>query len=481
MWEPLAAKPSKSASLGQVEFAVEPGWLCSAHARRRYQKSPPKKTTRSFVAFSTRIARDVSPEFMTTAPSPARFKAGFSWPRRVTPAERRTLLAGSLGWMLDAFDVYLFSLVLAHLMRDFGMSEALGGLLNSLTLVASAIGGFLFGLIADRVGRTRSLMASILIYSVASGACGLSNTVVQLGIFRFVLGLGMGGEWSTGAALVAETWPAEHRGKALGLMQSTYAIGEMLAVAVVAFVLPRFGWRCVFFVGILPALLIVWIQRRVPEPPIWREKARAQTASSSLRRMWRKDLRRNGVFATAMNASSMFGYWGLFTWIPAYLSLPVDQGGRGLGLVKTTAWLIVMGIGKWLGYTVFGFSADAFGRRKSYVAYLMIAAVLVPVYGLTRTPTWLLVLGPLVAFFGTGFFSGFGAIVSELFPTEIRATAMGTSYNIGRGTSAVAPFAIGLLAHRFGLGPSFLLLAGAFFLAGMLALALPETKGKQLE
>lgn len=423
----------------------------------------------------------MSPESTAAVSSNARIKARFLWPRQITTAERRTLLAGSFGWMLDAFDVYLYSLILAHLMRHFGMSEALGGLLNSLTLVASAIGGFLFGLIADRMGRTRSLIASILIYSVASGACGLSDTVTQLAIFRFILGLGMGGEWSTGAALVAETWPPEHRGKALGLMQSTYALGEMLAVGVVALVLPRFGWRYVFFVGILPALLIVWIQRRVPEPAIWKARTRRHSASGSLRLMWCKDLRRNGAVATAMNAFSMFGYWGLFTWIPAYLSLPVSQGGRGLSLVKTTAWLIVMGIGKWLGYTAFGFSADALGRRKSYVAYLMIAALLVPVYGVTRTPAWLLILGPFVAFFGTGFFSGFGAIVSELFPTEIRATAMGTSYNIGRGMSAGAPFAIGLLAHRAGLGLSFLLVAGAFFLAALLALALPETKGKQLE
>ena len=383
--------------------------------------------------------------------------------------------------MLDAFDVALYSLVLAHLMRDFGMTEAVGGLLNSLTLIASALGGFLFGFVADRIGRTRSLMATILIYSVASGACGLSNTVVELAIFRFILGLGMGGEWSTGAALVAETWPAEHRGKALGFMQSSYAIGEMIAAGIVGFLLPRFGWRSVFFVGVLPALLVFWIQRRVPEPAIWKEKARRQGVSEALRRMWRKDLRRNGAIATAMNACTMFGYWGLFTWIPAYLALPVSEGGRGLGLMKTTAWLIVMGVGKWLGYTIFGFSADAFGRRKSYVAYLLIATILVPIYALTHTPLWLLVLGPLVAFFGTGYFSGFGAIVSELFPTEIRATAMGTSYNVGRGFSALAPVTIGLLANRFGLGPSFFLLAGAFFLAAMLALALPETKGKQLE
>lgn len=414
---------------------------------------------------------------------PTRKILGLEWPRDVTLAERRSLTAGGLGWMLDAFDVSLYSLVLAHLMRDFGMSQAMGGLLNSLTLVASAIGGFLFGLIADRVGRTRALIASILIYSLASGACGLSDTVVQLAIFRFILGLGMGGEWTTGAALIAETWPAEHRGKALGVMQSTYAIGEMIAAGVVGLMLPRFGWRPVFFVGILPAVVAIWIQRRVPEPEIWKARigTSARTVGESLRLLWRKDLRRNGILATAMNACGMFGYWGLFTWIPVYLSLPIEQGGRGLSLMKTTTWLIVMGVGKWLGYMLFGFSADAFGRRKSYVAYLLIAAALVPIYGLSRSPFWLLILGPLVAFFGTGFFSGFGAITAELFPTEIRATAMGTCYNIGRGVSAAAPLTIGLLAHKFGLGRSFFILAAAFLLGAVLALALPETKGKQLE
>ena len=424
-----------------------------------------------------------SPTNQATAMRPTRKILGLEWPRDVTLAERRSLTAGGLGWMLDAFDVSLYSLVLAHLMRDFGMSQALGGFLNSLTLVASAIGGFLFGLIADRVGRTRALIASILIYSLASGACGLSDTVVQLAIFRFILGLGMGGEWTTGAALIAETWPAEHRGKALGVMQSTYAIGEIVAAVVVGLMLPRFEWRPVFFVGILPALVAIWIQRRVPEPEIWKARigARARTIGESLRLLWRKDLRRNGILATAMNACGMFGYWGLFTWIPVYLSLPIAQGGRGLSLMKTTTWLIVMGMGKWLGYTLFGFSADAFGRRKSYAAYLLIAATLVPIYGLSSSPAWLLVLGPLVAFFGTGYFSGFGAITAELFPTEIRATAMGVCYNIGRGISALAPLTIGLLAHRFGLGKSFFILAAAFLMGAVLALALPETKGKQLE
>jgi MFS family permease len=404
------------------------------------------------------------------------------WPQYVTAAERRSLVAGGLGWMLDAMDVMLYSMVLAHLMRDLGMSKAEGGLLNSLTLLASAIGGLAFGFLADRVGRTRALMASILVYSVASGACGLSQTIVQLAICRFILGLGMGGEWTTGAALIAETWPPEHRAKALGLMQSTWAIGEMIAAGVVALVLPSLGWRAVFFVGILPALVVFWIRRDVPESEIWlRRQATRSTSTGSLRILWRKDLRRNGLVATAMNACGMFGYWGLFTWIPAYLSLPLEEGGRGLGLMKTTTWLIVMGLGKWLGYALFGFFADSVGRRRSYVAYLLVAAALVPLYGITREPRWLLLLGPLVAFFGTGFFSGFSAIASELFPTEIRATAMGLSYNVGRGLSAAAPAVVGLLATRFGFGAAFLVLAGAFLAGALLALLLPETKGRALE
>jgi MFS family permease len=429
----------------------------------------------------------------------------FAWPQNTSKAERASLLAGSLGWMLDAMDVMLYSLVLAYLVREFGMSTRTAGLLNSLTLVASAIGGLGFGVLADRVGRARALMGSILIYSLASAACGFSHSIGQLAVFRFLLGLGMGGEWTAAAALIAETWRAEHRGKALGMMQSAYALGEAIAAVVVLVVLPRFGWRAVFFVGVLPALLVLWIRRGVPEPASWLARKKIRTAEAKhlhrapngklnaplhgqpngpLHATWRESLRgpilRNGILATAMNACAMFGYWGLFTWIPAYLSLPPSQGGRGLSLAKSSAFFLVLCAGKWLGYALFGFFSDAFGRRRPYFVYLLIAATLVPIYGLVRNPVGLLVLGPLVAFFGTGYFSGYAAIASEIFPAPIRAAAMGFSYNIGRGFSAVAPFAVGALALRYGLGPAFTLQAAAFFLAAMLALALPETLGTDL-
>ncbi|MBZ5528105.1 MAG: MFS transporter [Acidobacteriia bacterium] len=413
-----------------------------------------------------------------------------SWLAQASAPERQSLVAGGLGWMLDAMDVMLYSLVLTYLIRNFGMDTATAGFLNSLTLAASAIGGFLFGVVADRIGRTRSLMLSILVYSLASAACGLSHNVTQLASFRFLLGLGMGGEWTTAAALIAETWRPAHRGKALGLMQSAYAIGEAIAALVVLFVLPHFGWRAVFFVGVLPALLVLWIRRRVPEPELWLQRSRSSASQSqspssqppsSPWKLLRGPVLRNGLLATAMNACGMFGYWGLFTWIPAYLSLPVEQGGRGLSLVKTTSFFLLLTFGKWLGYALFGFFADAIGRKKPYFLYLLTAAALVPLYASVHRPLWLLLLGPLVAFFGTGFFSGYAAIASEIFPGEIRAAAMGLSYNIGRGLSAAAPFAVGALAKHYGLGPAFFLQAAAFFLAALLTLALPETRGKQLD
>jgi MFS family permease len=403
----------------------------------------------------------------------------------ITRQQRRALVSASLGWMLDGMDIMLYAMVLAHLMRDFGMSTATAGLMSSLTLIASAAGGVIFGLIADRFGRVKALMGSILVYSVFTGACGLSRSIVELGIFRVLLGLGMGGEWGTGAALVAETWPSQHRGKALGIVQSSWAVGYALAAAVTALVLPRWGWRAVFFVGVLPALLTLWIRRRVEEPAIWRksiEEKRRLSSRSGLGLIFRRPLLKKTLVATLMNAGTMFAWWGLFTWIPAYLGLPVEQGGMGLSVVKTSTWIIVMQIGMWLGYVSFGFICDSIGRKRTYILFLLAAAALVLLYSSIRqNASLLLVVGPFLAFFGTGYFSGFGTITAEIYPTSVRASAQGFTYNIGRGLSALAPFTIGALAKGHGLAWAFYLTAGFFLFSAATAFALPETKGKSLE
>lgn len=406
----------------------------------------------------------------------------FGWLRTASPESRRALTAASLGWMLDAFDVMLYAMVLATLMADLRMGKNTAGFLGSLTLVASAFGGMIFGVVADRFGRLRALMGSILIYSVFTAACGLAPSIAVLAVFRVLLGLGMGGEWASGAALVAETWPAEHRGKALGLVQSAWAVGYAAAALVSALVLPVWGWRAVFFVGVLPAFFTLWVQRRVQESQIWKNAgglaAQNREGFSSLFRGARL---RTTLTVTLMNAFTLFAWWGLNLWIPAYLSLATRQGGLGLSPRTMSGLVIFMQVGMWFGYVTFGYISDWAGRKKTYIAFLLAAAVFVLLYARTRDPKLLLVLGPFVAFFGTGYFSGFGALTAELYPTSIRATAQGFTYNAGRIVSAAAPFAVGSLAQTKGFGTAFPILSASFLLAALMWIWIPETKGKALD
>ena len=412
---------------------------------------------------------------------------------QTTSTQRRTLIAAALGWMLDAFDVMLYALVLAHIMRDLGMSKATAGGLGTLTLLASGIGGVSFGFIADRIGRKRALMLSILTYSICSFASGLATSVAMLAAFRFILGLGMGGEWNTGATLVAETWPTELRAKAISIVQSSWAIGYALAALVAGIVLHYATWRIVFFVGILPALVILWIRKDVPESEMWLERHRmakeppssiAQDRSNNagFARIFQPPFAKSTFALLLVNFFGMFAWWGLFTWMPPYLSLPVEQGGRGFGVMGTTTLMVVLNLfGMFPGYASFGWVADYLGRRKSFLLYTFMASLLVALYATVRQPWLLLVVGTVVAFFGTGFFSGSGIIGSEIFPTQVRARALGFTYNGARAMSSIAPLVIGRVGETKGLSWAFYLCAVSFFLATLVATQLPETKGKQLE
>lgn len=401
--------------------------------------------------------------------------------RGATSAQWRVLLAAQLGWMLDAMDVMLYAFALTTLQGVFQMGSDTAGLIASATLLASAAGGIAFGVIADRIGRRRALIATILIYSFCSAGTATATSLWQLMLWRLLLGIGLGGEWSSGAVLVSETWPAEHRGKAIGLMQSGWALGYIAAALLSAFILPRYGWRALFLAGVLPALLTIWIRRAVPESPIWL-KGGASEKSGSLREVFTGELGKKTLAATLLTASVLFAYWGLFTWLPGFLSSPVEKGGAGMTIVKTAGWLIPLQIGAFFGYVSFGFIADRIGRRPAFILFLVAAALLVPCYGLMgRSQTVLMVLGPLIGFFGSGYFSLFGAMLAELYPTRVRATGQGFAYNAGRAVSALAPYAIGWLALSTGVGGALLMTSVFFLLGAILVLSLPETKGQGID
>lgn len=415
--------------------------------------------------------------------------------RQATPGQRRTLLAAAMGWALDAFDAMLYSLVLALLMRDLGMTKTVAGTLGTLTLLASGIGGVLFGFLADSIGRKQALMASILTYSVCSFASGLTTSIAMLAVTRFVLGLGMGGEWNTGATLVAESWPAEFRAKAISIVQSSWALGFAAAALVAGPVARYFGWRAVFFVGILPAVITLWIQRRVPESEMWRERQGAENretgaagtdvtsyVSTRFSVIFRAPYARHTFALLLFNFFGLFAWWGLFTWLPPYLSLPLEQGGRGFGVMGMTTLMVVLNLcGMFPGYVSFGWVADHLGRRRACFVYTLATSLLIPLYASARSPGLLLVLGTLVAFFGTGIFSGSGIMGSEIFPTGVRARALGFTYNGARALSSVAPLVIGRVGQTKGLSWAFYLCAAGYLLAALMTTQLPETKGKRLE
>lgn len=396
----------------------------------------------------------------------------------VSREQYKALFAAQLGWMLDAMDFLLFTFALRSIQAEFGLASSTMGLLTSVALVAGAAGGIAFGRLADRAGRVRAMTWSMLLYSGATAGLATSSAVWHLFAWRALVGIGMGGEWSCGSVLVAETWPAERRARAMGVMQSGWAIGALIAAALAALLLEPFGWRVLFLVGAFPALVAFFIRRTVSEPEIWRQQKRGEVQGFG--EMFSSRLRRRTILASLLASSVLIAYWGVFTWLPSYLATPVEKGGAGMTLTKSASWMIAVQLGAFAGYLTFGWIADRIGRRPAFTLFMIAAAAVVPIYASVSNPTLLLFVGPFVGFFGSGYFSMFGALLAELYPTRIRATAQGFCYNVGRLASAAAPFAIGLAAERQGLGSALAIMSLFFGVGGALIWLLPETKGTEL-
>ncbi|HKE23136.1 MAG TPA: MFS transporter [Bryobacteraceae bacterium] len=403
-----------------------------------------------------------------------------AWYREIDRMQWRILAAAQLGWILDAMCMMMYSFALAPVRAEFGLSSAVAGALAAAPLATSAAGGALFGYLSDRYGRARAMSWSILTFSVLTGLTATARSPLQLVLWRAAAGIPLGGEWAAGSVLVAETWPPQHRAKGIGLMQSGWAIGYMTAALLSALALPTFGWRAMFWFGLAPAAVTWWIRRTVPESAEWRKRGgrgRGMEDGERKARFARGLFSRNLFVLTAMCCCLLFGYWGLFTWIPTYLATPVAQGGAGLSVVKSAAWIMPMQMGAFCGYVLFGFLADRFGRKPAFLCFVLSTAALVPVYGLLgRNSAVLLAISPLLGFFGHGYYSALGVIMAEIFPVDIRATALGICYNTGRAVSALAPVSVGAIADRFGIGAG-LGFTSVFFLAGAaLMLLVPETK-----
>jgi len=387
-------------------------------------------------------------------------------------SERRALVATALGWGLDSFDFYLYVYALPAIITAFGLSKAQGGLLATYTLVGSAIGGIAMGTIADRIGRRTALMISIAWYAVFTFLSGLAQNYDQLAVFRALEGLGFGGEWAVGSVLIAEWANAEHRGRTLGFMQSAWAVGWFAAnlsfQIVMSVVSPDPGWRYLFFLGILPAAAVLWVRRNVEDAPVFTPQR------FSLPRIFTPQLARTTILATLLGIGTQTGYYALFTWMPAYLTTQ-----RHIAAVTSGNYLYLLIAGAFAGYVTAGYINDAIGRRRTFIFFAACCAMIVPIYLYLVIANWqLLIAGPLLGYFASGIFSGFGPYLSELFPNDVRGAAQGFCYNTGRGIAGFAPFIVGYLAVGHPIGNAMMTVAIMAYSVAIISVSLlPETNG----
>lgn len=390
-------------------------------------------------------------------------------------AERRALVATALGWGLDAFDFYLYVYALPAILAAFGLTKAQGGLLGTYTLAASAIGGIAMGTIADRIGRRTALMISIAWYALFTCLSGFAQNYEQLAVLRALEGLGFGGEWAVGSVLMAEWSRDDRRGRTLGFMQGAWAIGWLAANAafqiVTATAGPNPGWRYLFFLGALPALSVLYVRRNVADPQVFVPQR------FTLPRIFAPGLLRTTVLASLLAIGAQSGYYALFTWMPAYLTAQ-----RHISAFTSGTYLYLLIGGSFIGYVTAGYINDAIGRRRTFILFSLCSALMVPLYLYAVAANWqLLIAGPLLGYFASGIFSGFGPYLSELFPSAVRGAAQGFCYNTGRGVAGFGPFLVGYLAARHPIGNAMTLVALCAYALAIAAVALlPETKGAHL-
>jgi MFS family permease len=399
---------------------------------------------------------------------------------KLTKTHRTILGLSWAGWVFDFYDLLLFSFLLIPIGAEFHLSSVSLAFVMGASLLATAIGGLIFGALSDRFGRKNVLQWTILVYSLGTFATLFSTSILWLLVCRIVTGLGVGGEWATGQTYIAETFPAKDRGRYGSLLQTGAPVGMILAALCGGLLSPIIGWRACFAISVLPALIVIAIRRYLPESDVW-EEARAagpgtKAQGPGFRDLFSRNYRKIFCLALVLSVFGMSAYWFAYSWLPGYL---VQQ--RNFSLAASAVWVIIVQAGAFAGYLSFGIVADRAGRRPAFTIYGVIMAVglaLVTLgWDLIASSLALVLLSMLAVGFGTGFFGGFGPLYAELFPTPIRNLAMGSAFNIARGVQFFTPVIITLIGAAFGLAAGISVAAVFALLVALWIWTFPETKG----
>lgn len=416
----------------------------------------------------------------------------------VTRKERwKIMWASIIGYAMDGLDVLILSFAMAAIVSEFGLTLGEGGLIATYTLIGTVLGGYLFGIFADYFGRVHTFSLTIIIFSIFTGACAFADNVTHLNILRFLAGLGLGGEYGIGMTLVSETWPAAKRARATAGVAMGWQAGAVLAAILAAVVLPDYGWRGLFLVGVIPALLAAWARHGIKEPPMWvkrkemkkelaarKERGETLTAEEEEQLEEAKKFPLAHLFAspskivttlslTVMTSVQNFGYYGIMVWLPMILLKE-----HGLTTKSMSGWMIVTVIGMIAGIYVFGYLCDRLGRKIPYLIFYICAAAMVYIYVNLGTPVALLFGGAFLGFFCNGMMAGYGTLLSENYTTDARSTAQNFIFNTGRAVGGFAPAIIGALAQSHGFSAAFALLSCVYVAAAVNVLFfIKDTRG----
>ncbi|WP_454691637.1 MFS transporter [Achromobacter aloeverae] len=408
-----------------------------------------------------------------------------SWYREMPLSGKRAFHASFGGWAIDAFDFMVFSFVITSLVTLWGIDRGQAGLLGTVTLLFSSVGGWIAGILADRYGRVKILQATIIWFSLCTMAIGFAQNFEQVFVLRALQGLGFGGEWAVGAVLIGEIVASKDRGKAVGVVQSGWSIGWAAAAvaysAMFSFLPENLAWRALFWVGIVPAFLVLYIRRHVSEPQVFLDNKAERQQSAQPKppalAIFSPALLRTTLSASILCTGMQGGYYAMSTWLPTYLKLE-----RHLSVLNTTGYLLVIIAGSFVGYVGGAYLADYWGRRKNFIFFSALSVLSIYLYlHLPLTNTQMLFLGFPLGFSACGVFSGVGAYLTELYPVESRANGQSFTYNFGRGIGALFPVLVGWISEKSGLATAiFAFGIAAYGAVFAMSLILPETKGRDL-
>ncbi|MFF1882961.1 MFS transporter [Pseudarthrobacter sp. NPDC058196] len=405
----------------------------------------------------------------------------FAWYKTLGARGRKAWMGAFGGYALDSYDFQVLPLALVAIGTYFHISTGQAGLLTTVTLVVSAVGGALAGIMVDRIGRTRTLMITVACFAVFTVLCGFATSFEQLLVFRALQGLGFGGEWATGAILVAEYAKPEYRGRAVAFIQSSWAVGWALSVisytVIFSFVPSDMAWRVLFWTGAIPAALLIFVRRNVKDADSATERRLASSSRGRFSQIFSGPLGRTTFFASLLATGVQGGYYTLASWVPTFLKTE-----RGLSVVGTGGYLVFLISGAFIGYISGGYLTDKLGRKKTFFLFSILSTLIIFAY--VNIPaganTLVLVLGFPLGFFTSAIFSGFGAFLSELYPSHLRGTGQSFTYNFGRAVGAFFPALVGFLAGSWGLGGAMVFGAAGYAIAVLALLGLPETKNREL-